>query len=589
MSIEHGADHRQAPPRDPRRGCDARRGRRQRASRHEAVQEPPLGLALVAQLARRGRDAARRSSGLSSRSAGSGAARMAATRSAVVASSSSRGHGDRGQPGGHRLRRHRRTGRWHRSPAPCSSRRGRRAARCPPRSGTRPSEVSRIANCTSSATTRRSAARASWKPGADRVSLHRRDDDGVDLGPGGEAALERRDRRRPPPRRPRRRDREQVGTSPATPPGVSIARSRPAENDGPSALSTTTRTSRVERRRPPRPGPATGWASGRCAGPGCRGSRVRTAPSRVTRRCGWGGLVSLTAGRLSARSRTSRATASASAPGHPGPSGPRRGSQCCAMRSRRMPSATMKDTATVRSTSSGSRAQHLLQRRPAVECGHAPRPPALGAGASAMVRATVATASLSLEPGGIQDHGGGRVGFDAVRLRAAPRPRRAGAGAGRGARRADDGDRRSAIICATAVGDVDPGVVGGGEQHRHHDRVRPEARRGVRGAGRVVVEVCRVHGPVGRQLAHVRRPASRRPAAWRGSGDPWASRTMSGVGAHPPGRYCPAGRRAGRAPDTTSPTTTTAGALHAGRLRRRPRRARASSWWFAARGSTRSR
>ena len=64
----------------------------------------------------------------------------------------------------HGLLRRRPSDRSRRSPAPGRSRRRRPAARCPPRSGTSPRDVSLIAKRASSATTRRSQASASWKP-----------------------------------------------------------------------------------------------------------------------------------------------------------------------------------------------------------------------------------------------------------------------------------------------------------------------------------------------------------------------------------------------------------------------------------------
>ncbi|CAM5621615.1 hypothetical protein SMICM304S_10019 [Streptomyces microflavus] len=111
----------------------------------------------------------------------------------------------------------------------------------PVRSGTRPRLVSRMANCTSSATIRRSQARASWKPAPmawpwtvaiDTRSLRRHQVNAswysamvASSSASGPRAMSRKD------------------GSPSNPSGVNACRSRPAEKDLPSPRSTTTRTS----------------------------------------------------------------------------------------------------------------------------------------------------------------------------------------------------------------------------------------------------------------------------------------------------------------------------------------------------------
>ena len=134
-----------------------------------------------------------------------------------------------------------RTGRWRRSPARGRSRPGRPAGGC--RSGRAPgrgwSRAWRTAR--RRRTTRRSQARASWKPApmawpwtaaTDTTSLRRHQ---------VKRLLVLGDGRRRVRRRRRARDR---GTTarPSNPSGVNACRSSPAEKDLPSARSTTTRT-----------------------------------------------------------------------------------------------------------------------------------------------------------------------------------------------------------------------------------------------------------------------------------------------------------------------------------------------------------
>ena len=103
----------------------------------------------------------------------------------------------------------------------------------PPRSGTSPSDDSRIANRASSATTRRSQASASWKPAPTACALHGRDRH--QLGP--------RSQEKPAWNPAIVRVQLVVGERrqlhqrllPRTCAGVNIARSSPAENDSPSA------------------------------------------------------------------------------------------------------------------------------------------------------------------------------------------------------------------------------------------------------------------------------------------------------------------------------------------------------------------
>ena len=162
----------------------------------------------------------------------------------------------------------------------------------PPRSGTSPSEVSRIANCTSSATTRRSAARASWKPAPIAWPCTAATTTAGTARPGGEPALEVLDGLR-----------GRLGAAGCHRDHVGLAGHAARREHRPVETGRERRALApqhddpdlgVEARRPPAPAPAHRlgvWALRRS---GLSRLTVRTAPSRSTRRCGWGWAASVT-------------------------------------------------------------------------------------------------------------------------------------------------------------------------------------------------------------------------------------------------------------------------------------------------------
>ena len=240
----HGAGHRHCAERGT-----WRRHRRARRRPVSATAGPPgraaaaLGLALEAQLGRHGRPTRRCAATASARAARPPARPAGPPRGRPSSRPrASTGHGDVGQPDGDRLGRpHETAGRADLQRPRHPDERHQRAS-CRPGPGTSPSEVSRMANCTSSATTPQVSGQRQLEPGADRVALDRRHD---------------HRRHRAPTRRSRAGSPRStsaaasalsaaiaiMSTSPGIPPGASMPRSSPAEKDGPSPRSTTTRTS----------------------------------------------------------------------------------------------------------------------------------------------------------------------------------------------------------------------------------------------------------------------------------------------------------------------------------------------------------
>src|SRR6478672_2011121 len=229
------------------------------------------------------------SSGFSSRRAACGAPSSASARSRAAASSSSPGTAREARPA-----RTASSAYTNRPVAQISSARAyptrRTRGEVPARSGTRPRLVSRMASCTSSATTRRSQARASWKPApmawpctAAMVTAGTSDQI---ANPRWNPSIASASGSSPCAARPR------TLASPGAPSGVSMARSRPAENDGPSARTMTTRTAGSS------DSPTAASAVHRLGVWELRRSglsrvSVSRDPSRSARRCGWGREVSV--------------------------------------------------------------------------------------------------------------------------------------------------------------------------------------------------------------------------------------------------------------------------------------------------------
>ena len=520
----------------------------------DAVQQPALGLALQRSWASRSAPTALRSSGLSSRSAASGAASRAATRSSVVAAE--------------RVRRARR--RW-----PARWRRPRPLRRTGP-----VAQISRARATPTSDDERARAAQVGDEP--ERGLAHRElDVVGHHAQVGGEGELETRadrvalDRghdhgRHLAPTRRSRAGRPRSSTaassalsaaiaimsvSPGTPPGASIARSSPAENDGPSPRQHDDPHVGVEA------GGQLGEGQPQAGGLGVASLRVVEAHRQDGSVAGDGqvrvGLGRVGhAGRLSARSRTSWAAADvcARAPGiMDTPARP----HSWAIRSRRIPSATMNDTATVRSTSSGRRRSTWSSVDPPSSAA-TPQGPHPSRGCSAMVWPTVATAALSLDPAAYRSTA--VVGSGLMPSAASSSSTASSSSSwGPSGEASETAAPEAAAELVDRGGHVDLGVVGRRHQHGDDDHVVTEVGARLGRAGPVVVEVCRVDRAVGSQLAHVGGedlhalgvPRVRRPVR---------EQDDVGVGGHardatPPTRSPSCSRS-----ETTSPTTTTAGA-----------------------------
>ncbi len=202
-----------------------------------------------------------------------------------------------------------------------SSRRPAPAGACRRGPARGPGEVSLIENWASSSTTRRSQASASWKPAPTACALHHGHGHDVAVAPPGERVLELGDRGRPP----RSSSAAAIAVSelsPATPSGVNIRRSMPAENDRAGSAQHHDADASGQGVADARRAPARSRASARCASRGGRASpwpRARRARARgalprlraATGRCP-GRRSGLDLGGLAAR------RAAASAQGHAG-------------------------------------------------------------------------------------------------------------------------------------------------------------------------------------------------------------------------------------------------------------------------------